>query len=119
MLYQPCKYCGVWVDDGKIEDGKTVCHDCSDKTQFERNGYSYQTLVSDCCYSATEGNCHLSTSIHEVLYGFRLMYMTDESYEDILKKFNKSYDDFMKDVVQRYKQIRRKRRNKQYEALSM
>ena len=56
MLYSPCKYCGIWMDDGKIEDGKIICHDCSDKTQFERNGYSYQTLVSDCCYSATITN---------------------------------------------------------------
>lgn len=31
MEYQPCKICGVWVDDGKIEEGKIICHDCCDK----------------------------------------------------------------------------------------
>lgn len=119
MIYQLCNYCGSVVYDGKIEKGKVSCLDCSVKTQFERNGYTYQTLVNDCCYSATEAYCHLGTSIHEVLYGFKLMYMTDESYEDILNRFNKSYDDFLKDVVKRYKQIIRERRDNQYEALSM
>lgn len=96
--------------ENAISDSLSTSSKKTTKTKFELNGYTYENLVYDCCHSANQRECSLATSIHDNLYGFKLMYGTDESYVEVLGAFNKSYEDFIKDVYKKYRELKRNER---------
>jgi hypothetical protein len=72
--------------------------------------YSYETIVKDACWPAVEGYCHLATGIDEVKNDFNSLYGTDLTFNEALKLFDKTEQDYIKDVITTFKQLKRTNR---------
>jgi hypothetical protein len=70
--------------------------------------YNYETIVGDACYPAAYGYCHLATSISELKDDFSHYFITDLSFEDALEYYNKTEEEFTRDVIKKYIETRRK-----------
>lgn len=75
--------------------------------------YNYETIVGDACYPAAFGYCHLATSIAELKDDFSHYFGTELYFEDALVYFNKTKEEFIQDVIKKYKETRRKLRKEQ------
>jgi hypothetical protein len=72
--------------------------------QFIKKGYNYKDLLNDCIYGALNDICSIDTGISATIDGFNGLYLLDntETFEDILKFYNKDMEAFKIDVNQHF-----------------
>ncbi|MED2737126.1 hypothetical protein [Bacillus toyonensis] len=71
--------------------------------KFITNGYTYENLLTDACYYAIGGTGSLKMGVHDLIEGFQLSFCSEESFDEVLKYYNKSYANFISDVVKTFK----------------
>ncbi|MGN5650923.1 hypothetical protein [Bacillus sp. Brlt_9] len=71
--------------------------------KFITNGYTYENLLTDACYYAIGGTGSLKMGVNDLMEGFQLSFDTEESFDEVLTHYDKSYTDFISDVIKTFK----------------